>query len=154
MDGRLMKTCSKCKVGFPLTRFYRNHGNQCKTCLNQQAKAWVKRNPSRRKEIADRHYHKQGTHTKREWVLRRYFNMTGERYSQMLLEQDGKCLLCSREPNGTDKRKLAVDHDHKTGKVLGLLCGECNRGLGLFREDEGILLRAIEYLRRHNGMEI
>ena len=56
--------------------------------------------------------------------------------------QDGVCGIC-----GKDKR-LMVDHDHKTGKVRGLLCSSCNRGLGALGDEEIGLHRAIEYLQR------
>lgn len=60
-------------------------------------------------------------------------------YEEMLKSQNGRCKICSQL--GKD-----VDHDHRTGKVRGLLCGNCNRALGLFREDIGLLIKAIRYL--------
>lgn len=141
-----MKTCSKCKVDQPIEMFYRNHGNQCKPCLNIQAKNWVIKNPERRKAISKRHYDKQAHRVRRQWVLRRYFNMSIERYEEMLKEQEGKCAICSRIPDGSEKRKLAVDHDHKSGTVRALLCGECNRGLGLFKDDPELMQKAAKYL--------
>lgn len=65
-------------------------------------------------------------------------------YQYMLENQNGVCAICSN----VDKsgRALAIDHDHKTGFVRGLLCGSCNRGLGLFRDNPEILLKAAKYL--------
>lgn len=57
---------------------------------------------------------------------------------------DGHCAICRCIPKG----KLALDHDHKTGKLRGLLCVLCNTALGKFKDDPDILMRAIEYLKR------
>jgi hypothetical protein len=56
------------------------------------------------------------------------------------------CQICSK----TDRRALNVDHCHTTGKVRGLLCDNCNKGLGLFRDDKDLLTSAINYLKEHN----
>lgn len=65
----------------------------------------------------------------------------------MLQEQEGKCAICKRAPDDHARNKaLAVDHDHKTGQVRKLLCGQCNVGLGMFQHDPQLMQRAIEYL--------
>lgn len=65
-------------------------------------------------------------------------------YERMLGENDGGCHICGRKPEGT--RALDIDHDHKTGKVRGLLCSNHNRALGLLGDDISLLLRSVEYL--------
>lgn len=77
------------------------------------------------------------------WI--KQYGITPEDYQQMMDEQEGKCVLC-REKCSSGQR-LSVDHHHDTGKVRGLLCRNCNRGLGFFKEDPDVLLRAIEYLK-------
>lgn len=77
--------------------------------------------------------------------LRRTFNMEPEAYSALLAEQGGACRICRRPP--AQKRRLEVDHSHSTGKIRGLLCGNCNRGLGLFQDSPTILRLAADYLR-------
>jgi hypothetical protein len=60
----------------------------------------------------------------------------------MLKLQSGKCKLCFIDI----KTKSYVDHNHKTGKIRGLLCNGCNAGIGMLKEDINVLNRAIEYL--------
>lgn len=82
----------------------------------------------------------------REWHLKNKYGITVEDYDKMLMRQNGKCAICAtREPGGSGKHFM-VDHDHSTGKVRGLLCGRCNRGIGILDEDTGRLLSAVEYL--------
>lgn len=71
----------------------------------------------------------------------------------MLIEQDGLCKICSKELYLFSPKKSTtahVDHDHKTGKVRGLLCQECNTGLGKFNDNVGLFYRAIEYLKNNS----
>jgi hypothetical protein len=82
--------------------------------------------------------------TDRRSYLKRRFGITPEDYDAMLDRQGGVCAICKREPR-TDI-SLHVDHDHSTGAVRGLLCFDCNAGIGKFREDVGVLSAAIVYL--------
>lgn len=66
----------------------------------------------------------------RRWTLRTRYGITPEEYDELLARQDGRCAMC-REECATGKR-LAVDHDHATGAVRGLLCHACNRALGVY----------------------
>jgi hypothetical protein len=79
------------------------------------------------------------------------YGITLAQYDSMLLAQGGKCYICKGDEIQIDHRikeirRLAVDHDHATGKVRGLLCAACNRGIALFKEDPEILRSAILYL--------
>lgn len=75
--------------------------------------------------------------------LRRY-GLTVAEYDAMAAVFDGGCWVCEQsDPNG---RRLAVDHDHATGLVRGLLCTDCNRAIGLMRDDPTRLERAARYL--------
>lgn len=65
-------------------------------------------------------------------------------YERMLEEQKGGCWICGKEPTG--KRALDIDHDHKTGKVRGLLCSNHNRAIGLLGDDIKALVKALDYL--------
>lgn len=70
-----------------------------------------------------------------------------EQYEALLIKQNGICPICQTLDSG-DRRvgRLSVDHCHKTGKVRGLLCAKCNRGLGIFEDDPIKLSAAIQYL--------
>ena len=76
--------------------------------------------------------------------VEKVYGITAEDYQRLYLLQGERCAICGV---ATGKRKrLAVDHDHETGEVRGLLCGKCNFDL-LGRYNEAALLRAVEYLR-------
>jgi hypothetical protein len=79
----------------------------------------------------------------RNWNFQTKYGISPEEYEEMLKRQDGKCAICHRPPK---KNALAVDHDHHTGRVRGLLCQPCNRYLGRIDNDRGILDRIREYL--------
>jgi len=76
-------------------------------------------------------------------------------YAAVLAQQHGACAICRQTETATDPksgkvRRLAVDHDHTTGKIRGLLCAACNRGLGDFKDNRRSLMNAIGYLLRHS----
>ena len=75
--------------------------------------------------------------------------MTEADYDRMFNEQDGKCAICATSTPGTTG-VFAIDHDHKTGVVRGLLCRSCNVGIGNLGDDSERLLRAVEYLDQHS----
>lgn len=88
---------------------------------------------------------------RRESYLQATYAITAEDFEAMLEVQGGVCAICGEE----DARKredgtsypLSVDHDHRSGRVRMLLCGPCNSGLGLFKDDPVLLIKAAEYLR-------
>jgi len=72
------------------------------------------------------------------------YGITSNQYDSMLEKQNFVCWICKN----TDKRKrLAVDHDHVTGRIRGLLCSKCNSGIAMFRDSVFLLKKAIEYLQ-------
>lgn len=81
----------------------------------------------------------------RQFYLMRTYNITLEDYEELKSQQNNRCAICGGKGKG--KREiLDVDHDHKTGKVRGLLCGKCNSGLGMLQNNLGILKAAVMYL--------
>ncbi len=81
----------------------------------------------------------------REYNLKTRFGITQEDYESMLAAIPG-CAICGHAP-APGERRLVVDHNHKTGRVRGLLCSECNFGIGKFEDKPELLIAAIEYLR-------
>lgn len=79
----------------------------------------------------------------RSAYLKRTYGISDEDYHEMLEKQNGKCLICGSE---SIDRKHAVDHCHKTGKIRGLLCDSCNRGLGMFKDNPESLRKAASYV--------
>lgn len=72
------------------------------------------------------------------------YGLTKEEYLLKINQQKNLCAICKEKQEG---KVLCVDHDHKTGKVRGLLCNQCNIGLGNLKDDTQILQSAIEYLK-------
>jgi hypothetical protein len=82
--------------------------------------------------------------------LKRYYGITFEEYNTILEGQGGICPICGIRP-GEIKKAFAVDHDHETGKVRGILCDRCNLILGYSKDNILILERAINYLETRQG---
>lgn len=80
------------------------------------------------------------------------YGLTYVSYKRRYEIQGRRCAICSelREWSGFGKLPFCVDHDHRTGKVRGLLCSQCNSGLGFFRDNRDSLINAITYLDRSN----
>jgi hypothetical protein len=86
--------------------------------------------------------------------LQKTYKITLEDYNVMLIMQNNLCAICKTHEDYMDrkkgiKRSLAVDHDHITGKVRGLLCHKCNTAIGLFNDTLSTVESAINYLRHH-----
>jgi hypothetical protein len=79
---------------------------------------------------------------------RRYkYGLEPEDFNALLLFQGRKCGLCGTRRPGTKHGQWCVDHDHKTGKVRGLLCKRCNSAIGLLDDDLGRVDKAKSYLK-------
>ena len=82
----------------------------------------------------------------RNYWLKKKYDITPGRYAELLFWQNGVCAICG----GVNKtHTLSVDHNHKTGKVRGLLCVRCNSLLGNAKDDVSILTKAIAYLYKN-----
>lgn len=82
----------------------------------------------------------------RAWRLKNLFGIDEIKYKEMLEKQERKCAICEISSQKT-KKSLAVDHNHTTGQIRGLLCLNCNMGLGKFMDNKILLEKAIEYLK-------
>lgn len=85
---------------------------------------------------------------RRDGIVRRQYGITLADYNEMSAKQSGKCAICGNGDE-VEGRRLAIDHCHNSGKVRGLLCGKCNRGLGLFYDKQELLENAISYLTKY-----
>lgn len=86
--------------------------------------------------------------------LKTAYGITLDDYTKMLAAQNGVCAICFRPETATCRgrvRSLAVDHDHETDMVRGLLCGACNSALGLLGEDKDRIRSLVVYLEKYGG---
>lgn len=104
-----------------------------------------------------RTYYREKGHLSKDKLFQRKYGISLSDYEEMHAAQDGRCAICSkfekvrhRIAKG-DVRNLCVDHDHDTGESRALLCGDCNRGLGMFCDDPDLLLKAAAYLQKHKS---
>jgi hypothetical protein len=126
------KTCPDCNEHKPVEDFPKNKGTAdgrhtyCKPCHN-----------ARGRETADRLY--GGT----SFYHRKYrYGLEAGEWDEMMLDQGDVCGVCGERP------AVHLDHDHVTGKIRGILCFNCNGGLGQFGDRVDIMMRAIDYLER------
>ena len=129
-----MKICSKCKVQKPLTDYHKRSNRPCGV-------------RSICKECYKGYKYKRRDGYNREYDLMKSYSITTKEYDDLLKQQDGKCKICgTTSPIEGRKKYLCVDHDHNTGKIRGLLCDKCNRGIGLLNDDIKIIKNALDYL--------
>jgi Recombination endonuclease VII len=81
------------------------------------------------------------------------YGLSKAKYEKLLTKQRGVCAICLRPPSERKYGRLHVDHDHKTNKIRGLLCYNCNHGLGLFKDNRQNLYRAANYLKGSKPFE-
>jgi hypothetical protein len=78
----------------------------------------------------------------------RQYGITEQDYQDILDKQNNKCPICFSKRNSDHRSgRLDVDHEHNTGKVRGLLCGNCNKAIGLLGDDPARARRLAEYLQ-------
>ncbi len=97
-------------------------------------------------------YNKDNSASVRSQYLKRQYGLTFEEFDAMLSSQENACAICgTKQPskNRGRTRRFHVDHDHKTGKVRGLLCKSCNIALGEIEDNIHTLKSMIQYLESH-----
>lgn len=83
----------------------------------------------------------------RDHHFKRTFGMSAAERDALVVAHGGVCDICKRPEVGETRKALNIDHDHATGRIRGVLCGHCNRAIGLLRDDPRLLAAAIEYLK-------
>jgi hypothetical protein len=114
---------------------------------------WYKDTPDkvRNKEYRQKYYNNPIIKSRCMYQrLLREFGITEEQYKKLIKDQNNLCAICGKSEKEVSNRNknLSVDHCHKTHKVRGLLCTNCNRAIGLLGDDIGILQKAINYLTK------
>jgi len=129
-----LKRCPDCGESKPLDQFPKNRNSRdgrhpyCKPCHNARG-----RESKQRLYGGSRHYH-----------LKRRYGIGADDFDRLVAEQGGVCAICGRpDPEH-------VDHSHDTGAVRGILCFNCNGGLGQFRDAVDALRAAVAYLEAHD----
>lgn len=150
-SDNIVKICFKCSTRKPLDQFYYHAANKdkllnkCKECTVKDTTEWGRKNKQKRCTYGKSNYRKNRDGYIRDWRLKKDYNISLDEYNKIFESQKGKCFICDLH-QALMKYKLCVDHDHKTGKVRGLLCRKCNSALGLFSDSKNKLMRAISYL--------
>jgi hypothetical protein len=134
----------------------------CKSCYNkrllksntvyaqkqrQNHAEWVKKNLAKSKEYHRQYNQKIAPEKKRDSQLKRNYGISLLEYQKLFKKQNGKCAICSKRSDKT----LHVDHDHKTGRIRGLLCFRCNYGLGYFKDNLKQFKQIVKYLEGQDG---
>lgn len=104
--------------------------------------------------IAEHNRARRGSDHRRDRAFRKNYGIDFPTYQKMLIEQKGVCAICEQPETKLQFgsiRMLSVDHNHTTGAVRGLLCGNCNMAIGYACDSQDILRKAIAYLNRHSG---
>ena len=140
------KWCGRCKKIYPLSEFYKHSKNpgglqgRCKKCTREQQVNWRKNNREKSRYFSLR------------FRLRQKYKISLGDYEKLVHEFDGKCGICGKAETkmiNNHRVMIAVDHDHITGRVRGILCNNCNRAIGLVGDNISFFEKAIEYLKKH-----
>lgn len=155
-EGQALKTCRKCDEVKPLgTGFYKvakngdKYENRCRICAIADSRRYREQNPER---VQKWRRESRGRQSAAERL--RLYGLTPARHAALLKKQGGVCAICGNPETRILRGTLTclnVDHDHKTGRVRGLLCWACNMGLGRLGDSLERVRAAVSYLERHNA---
>ena len=151
----MTRTCKKCSEAKPLTLFATSKTCRegyryiCKACDAARQAQYAASDAGK----ATRAQYEAKSTTKadkRKWHLSNSYKLDCAAYSAMLTEQGNGCAICRTQVYDPSRPafRLAIDHCHSTGAVRGLLCKNCNTGLGLFKDSTDTLASAIAYLTK------
>ncbi len=146
-----LKLCPTCKTAKSRDEFGPNRSKRdglaslCRYCANAATKRYQARNKTITKERS-RLWNRQHKEVGQDSRLRREYGISLATYKALVQQQNNQCAICKQVPYDN---KLHIDHNHKTGVIRELLCGLCNRALGLLRDNPLLLDAAATYLRKH-----
>ncbi|MCK5612564.1 endonuclease VII domain-containing protein [Candidatus Pacearchaeota archaeon] len=154
----IKRICKRCGVERPITDFHivkeclEGRRPVCKFCIRKQQKKRYDDNAEFAR-ARQRRYNARNPQVMRQINLKKKYGIVIEEYNIMFESQGGVCLICgcSETVKRNDKIKnLAVDHNHVTGKVRGLLCQKCNQALGLLGENPVVIKSLLEYITNND----
>lgn len=143
-DNKLL--CSKCLTwkcfeDFPVSKSASTgRYSSCRICTNAYKRNSYNSNTTLKQSIAK---------SSRKWHLEKKYNISQEDYENLLKIQNNRCAICENLFSDTKGHRPHIDHCHSTNKVRGLLCPNCNIGLGNFYDDINSLSNAIIYLKEN-----
>ena len=145
------KICIECKKDLSISKFSKRPAerngyiSRCKKCHREKMKNWRLLNPETYKKTNERWRINNPEKTKRMLTRQRWRSMGLDvnEVENYFSQHNNKCEICGKAQTG---KSLAVDHCHKTNKFRGLLCSNCNLGLGYFYDNLNLLDKAKEYL--------
>lgn len=149
------KYCSRCKETKPVGEFDRQRRSRdglqprCRACMKEVNRAWYERNKEKMSALSKAwaaNNPEKAKAARRKGHLKKAYCLTPEDVQRMRAEQNNECAGCGTTFNGSTPH---VDHDHETGAVRGLLCGPCNKALGMALESPERLLGLVRYLGRY-----
>lgn len=139
------KVCIKCEISKPLSDFYKRtdtgkYRNDCKDCRNDY-----------NLKLYHKSHKQKENHRKASWKhnIKKKYGLTVKEFRELEAEQDYKCNCCGISKEQTQQKELCVDHDHLTGEIRGLLCLQCNAGIGMLGDNLEGVQKAYDYLFRH-----
>lgn len=145
------KTCPRCQQLKPMTEYSKGKSSStgyqtyCKPCMSARHDEYRRKNLAKIAEKQRERYAKNPERY-RFYDMKTHYGITKDQYDKMLAAQNGRCLICkTTDPQGRGK-VFHVDHCHSSEKVRGLLCTNCNMGLGQFKHSVELLQLAISYL--------
>ena len=142
---RTVRVCTKCGSDHTGTQY------QCPKCYAEWSREWRRNNRERAREIVRNYQRRNPDKIKRNdrsHHLRSTYGITVEQYEKLFESQGRRCAICGSCDSRGPGVNFHVDHDHKTGKVRGLLCCNCNFVVGHSLDSPEILMRAADYLNR------
>jgi len=151
----MTKVCTKCGLEKPKDLFAWKHKAKgylkawCKSCDSERVGEWLKtpngREASRQKD-AKREASGERKEHHRHKAMRTKYGLEPHEFEGLLEAQGSKCVICS-DHLAVSKGKYAIDHNHDTGSVRGVLCVPCNAAIGLLKDNPKIIDAASAYLR-------
>ena len=145
------KRCCRCKETKTLDLFHKSSreylgvGRHCKTCSYELHKNWIEKNPKKAAALQKK-WRDTNPRRSKDHGLKQKYGLPMGAFEKMLKEQGGRCKLCGTDKPG-GKGDFHVDHCHTEGHVRGLLCHNCNVGIGNFHHDISKLELAIAYIK-------